>query len=116
MTSYRIITEEQADIGLLEAPDAVRALAEEARLLGFRDLADAEARTHHRWSASPVLRFTTNDAALELWTDDPRIADLVASWSADEARDADMVVDACRERGLRGSWVAAPGAWGPYRT
>ncbi len=116
MTAYRITTEEQADIGLLEAPDAARALAEEARLLGFRDLAEAEARTRHRWSASPVLRFATRDAGLDLWTDDRRIADLIGSWSAGEACDADMVVDACRERGLRGALVAAPGAWGPYRT
>lgn len=116
MTAFRITDDQQTDIGVVDASDAAHALAMEARVLGFLDLAEAEAITHHHWSASPVLRFATSDAALDLWTDDPRIAEFIANWSADEACDADMAVDACRDRGLRGSLVAAPGAWGPYLT
>ena len=117
MHTYRITTAVTGgEIGILEADDAQDALDLEARRKGYRDRSAAEEATHETWRAEPVNPFHTRERehALDLWTDDPRIADLVGSWGADEACDADMVVDACRSLGLKGAQVAAPGLWGPY--
>ncbi|MGH3584612.1 MAG: hypothetical protein ACRDUB_23700, partial [Mycobacterium sp.] len=117
MSTYRITTVPAGgEIGILDADDPEDALDREAQLNGYRDRAAAEEATRVAWYAEPVRTFHTRepDHSLELWTDDPRIAELVGGWTADEACDADMVVDACRTLGFRGARVAAPGLWGPY--